>query len=92
MLKVTRLTFTKDGEIQITNKINEQFPFPTGTYKYSFVEIEKSIFTGNPATVLLIGQDLYWGGCHYSFSYKDGTLLLAQEAFDSFNYILKKVK
>ena len=81
-------TFTADGEVKIVNKRNGYSPFPTGIYDYSFVKIERSIFTGEPETVLLIDC---FPDRHYSFNYEDGLLYLSLQAYDGDGYALKKV-
>ena len=86
------VTFTRNGEMQVVNKREGQQPLQTTNYKYSFVEIEKSIFTGKPTTVLSIDNggpsaELY----SFSFDNEEGMLYLSQEAYDGMGYSLKKL-
>ena len=81
------VTFTKNGEMQVFNKREDQRPFPTGTSTYSFVDIERSIFTGEPRTCISFGF-LFT----YSYTFDKGFLYLSQEAFDGAGYSLRKLK
>lgn len=86
------VTFTRNGEMKVVNKREGQQPFPTATYKYSFVEIEKSIFTGKPETVLSIDNGSPYSVCYsFSFDNEQGVLYLSQEAYDGMGYSLKKL-
>ena len=49
------VTFTKNGDIQVINKRDDQHPFSTGNMAYYFVDIEKSIFTGEPRACMSFG-------------------------------------
>ena len=88
------VTFTKNGEMQVINKRDDQHPFPTGNMTYYFVDIEKSFFTGEPRTCL------YFGFCTayydilapYSFTFDKGFLYLSLEAFDGDGYTFQKLK
>ena len=53
------VTFTKNGEMLVINKREDQHPFPTGTLTYSFVDIERSIFTGESRTCISFGFFIY---------------------------------
>jgi len=81
-------TFTKDGMVNIINKGGEHVPFPTGTFNYSFVTNDRSIFTGEKETALFIDG----GICqHFHFAYSEGILYLAEEMYDGYCYALKKI-
>ena len=80
-------TFTKNGEMQVVNKREDQRPFATGKFTYSFVDIERSIFTGEPRTCISFGF-LFT----YSYTFDKGFLYLSQEAFDGAGYSLRKLK
>lgn len=80
-------TFTKEGKVYIINKGGEHIPFPTGTFNYSFVTIDRSIFTGEKETALFIDE----GRCQYfHFVYSEGILYLSEEMYDGYCYALKK--
>ena len=81
------VTFTKNGEMQVFNKRDDQRPFRTGTLTYSFVDIEKSIFTGEPRTCISFGFPLT-----YSYTFEKGFLYLSQEAYDGDGYTFQKLK
>ena len=78
------VTFTKNGEMQVINKRDDQRPFPTGKSMYSFVDIEKSIFTGEPRTCISFGF-LFT----YSYTFEKGFLYLSQEAYDGDSYTFR---
>ena len=81
-------TFTKDGKVNIINKGEEHFPFPTGSFNYSFVTNDRSIFTGEKETALFIDG----GICQYfHFTYSEGILYLAEEMYDGYCYALRKI-
>jgi hypothetical protein len=81
------VTFTKNGEMQVINKRDDQRPFPTGKLVYSFVDIEKSIFTGEPRTCISFGFQ-----STYSYTFDKGFLYLSAEAFDGDSYTFQKLK
>lgn len=81
------VTFTKNGEMQVFNKREDQRPFPTGKLAYSFVDIERSIFTGEPRTCISFGFFFT-----YSYTFDKGFLYLSQEAFDGDGYTFQKLK
>ena len=81
------VTFTKNGEMQVINKKDDQHPFPTSTLTYSFVDIEKSIFTGKPRTCISFGSIFT-----YSYTFDKGFLYLSAEAFDGDSYTFQKLK
>ena len=86
------VTFARNGEMQVVNKKEGQQPFPTTNYTYSFVEIEKSIFTGKPETVLSIDNGGSYAELYrFSFDNEQGVLYLSQEAYDGMGYSLKKL-
>ena len=81
-------TFTKDGKVNIINKGEEHFPFPTGSFSYSFVTNDRSIFTGEKETALFIDR----GICQYlHFTYSEGILYLSEEMYDGYCYALRKI-
>ena len=81
-------TFTKDGKVNIINKGEEHFPFPTGSFNYSFVTNDRSIFTGEKETALFIDR----GICQYlHFTYCEGILYLSEEMYDGYCYALRKI-
>ena len=81
------VTFTKNGEMKVVNKREDQRPFPTGTWRYSFVDIEKSIFTGESRTCISFGYFFI-----YSYTFDKGFLYLSQEAYDGDGYTFQKLK
>lgn len=82
------VTFTKKGKVKVVNKREDQSPIPTNTYSYTFVDIERSIFTGEPRTCISIS----FVHSPFSYSFDKGFLYLSQEAYDGFDYSLQKVK
>ena len=56
------ITFAEDGEMKVDKQTELQVPFPSGTTTYSFVEIERSIFTGKPRRVFSRGNVSPLGG------------------------------
>ena len=85
------ITFTEDGEMKVTNQTEMQYPFSSGTTTYSFVEIERSIFTGKPRRVLAIGTPSSWR-VYYSYTFQEGMLILSEEAYDGYSHVLRKVR
>lgn len=87
------ITFTKDGEMKVIShrKENNPFPFQTGTYQYTFVEYEHSIFSEGLTTSLVIGTGSYLDG-YYHYSFEEGMLYLSLEAFDGPRFTLRKLK
>ena len=81
------VTFTKNREMQVVNKREDQRPFATGKWTYSFVDIERSIFTGEPRTCISFGYFFT-----YSYTFDKGFLYLSQEAFDGDSYTFQKLK
>ena len=81
------VTFTKNGEMQVINKRDDQHPFSTGNMAYYFVDIEKSIFTGEPRTCISFGYFFT-----YSYTFDKGFLYLSQEAYDGDGYTFQKLK
>ena len=81
------VTFTKNGDMQVINKRDDQHPFSTGNMAYYFVDIEKSIFTGEPRTCMSFGYIFT-----YSYTFDKGFLYLSQEAFDGDGYTFQKLK
>ena len=81
------VTFTKNGEMQVINKRDDQRPFSTGNMAYYFVDIEKSIFTGEPRTCMSFGYFFT-----YSYTFDKGFLYLSQEAYDGDGYTFQKLK
>jgi hypothetical protein len=81
------VTFTKNREMQVVNKREDQRPFATGKWTYSFVDIERSIFTGEPKTCISFGYFFT-----YSYTFDKGFLYLSQEAFDGDSYTFQKLK
>jgi protein involved in sex pheromone biosynthesis len=81
------VTFTKNGELQVINKRDDQHPFSTGNMAYYFVDIEKSIFTGEPRTCISFGYFFT-----YSYTFDKGFLYLSQEAYDGDGYTFQKLK
>ena len=81
------VTFTKNGEMQVVNKRDDQRPFATGKLTYSFIDIERSIFTGEPRTCISFGYFFT-----YSYTFDKGFLYLSQEAFDGDGYTFQKLK
>ena len=79
------LTFKGNGEVEVVNKRENSGTFPSGTYDYSFVTIERSIFTGEPETVMLLDLG------YYSFNYEDGLLHLSEQAYDGGGFTIKKI-
>ncbi len=84
------ITFAEDGEMKVDKQTELQVPFPSGTTTYSFVEIERSIFTGKPRRVLAIGTPSPWR-MYYSYTFQEGMLVLSEEAYDGYSYVLRKV-
>ena len=82
------VTFTQKGKVKVVNKREDQSPIPTNTYSYTFVDIERSIITGEPRTCIRIS----FGHCPFSYSFDKGFLYLSEEAYDGFDYSLQKVK
>ena len=86
------VTFTRNGEMKVINNRESQHPFPTATYKYSFVDIENSICSGKPETVLSIDNGAPFANLYsFNFDKEQGMLYLSQEAFDGMGYSLKKL-
>lgn len=83
------VTFTKKGKVKVVNKREDQSPIPTNTYSYSFVDVERSIITGEPRTCISIS---FGFGSPYSYSFDNGVLYLSQEAYDGSSYSLQKLK
>ena len=81
------VTFTKNGEMQVINKRDDQHPFSTGNMAYYFVDIEKSIFTGEPRTCISFSYIFT-----YSYTFDKGFLYLSQEAYDGDGYTFQKLK
>lgn len=81
------VSFTRNGEMQVINKREDQLPFATGKSTYSFVDIEKSVFTGEPRTCISFGY-FYT----YSYTFDKGFLYLSQEAYDGDGYTFQKLK
>ena len=83
------VTFTKNGEMIVDNKRDDQRPFPTGTLTYTFVDIEQSIFTGEPRTCIYLN---FLSVSAYSYTFDKGFLYLSQEAYDGDGYTFQKLK
>ena len=81
------VTFTKKGEVKVVNKREDQRPIPTSTFPYSFKKIERSIFTGEPATVITFNDS----SLYYSINFDNGVLYISSEAYDGYGYALKKM-
>ena len=81
------VTFTKNGDMQVINKRDDQRPFSTGNMAYYFVDIEKSIFTGEPRTCMSFGYFFT-----YSYTFDKGFLYLSQEAYDGDGYTFQKLE
>ena len=81
------VTFTKNGDMQVINKRDDQHPFSTGNMAYYFVDIEKSIFTGEPRTCISFGYFFT-----YSYTFDKGFLYLSQEAYDGDGYTFQKLE
>jgi hypothetical protein len=81
------VTFTKNGDMQVINKRDDQRPFSTGNMAYYFVDIEKSIFTGEPRTCISFGYFFT-----YSYTFDKGFLYLSQEAYDGDGYTFQKLE
>ena len=81
------VTFTKNGEMHVINKRDDQRPFRTSTMTYCFVDVEKSIFTGEPRTCISFGFPFT-----YSYTFEKGFLYLSQEAYDGDGYAFQKLK
>lgn len=86
------VTFTKNGEMTVYDKTDKLYFITSGTYDYYFTDIASSIFTGEPANVLVLKTKEGAVFSHFFYSLQDNTLRLSQEAFDGFNYIFKKMK
>lgn len=80
------VTFTKNGEMEVVNKRKDQRPIPTGTFSYSFVNIERSIYSGESATYISFGPIYY-----YTYIFDKGYLHLSAEAFDGPGFTLQKL-
>ena len=81
------VTFTKDGNIQVSNEENLHVPtFSTSMNTFSCVDVKQSMFTGQVAKGLLIGHHEL-----YEYSILDGKLDLAESAYDGFCFILEKI-
>ena len=85
------VTFTKNGEMQVINKRDDQHPFSTGNMAYYFVDIEKSIFTGEPRACMSFGFCTAYLS-PYSFTFDKGFLYLSQEAYDGDGYTFQKLE
>lgn len=81
------VTFTKNGEMRVVNKREDQRPFSTGTWTYSFVDIERSISTIESRTCISFGYFFI-----YSYTFDKGFLYLSQEAYDGDGYTFQKLK
>ena len=81
------VTFTKNGDMQVINKRDDQRPISTGKSTYSFVDIERSIFTGESRTCISFGYFFT-----YSYTFDKGFLYLSQEAYDGDGYTFQKLK
>ena len=73
--------------MQVVNKREDQRPFATGKFTYSFVDIENSIFTGEPRTCIFFGFTFI-----YSYTFDKGFLYLSQKAYDGDGYTFQKLK
>ena len=80
------VTFTKKGEVKVVNNREDQSPIPTSTFTYSFKKIERSIFTGQPGTVIYFNDSSFY----YSINFDEGVLYLSAEVYDGGGYALKK--
>lgn len=78
--------FKENGEMTVVNKTGDNYPIPTATFSYSFVNIEKSIYNHEPAVGLL------FNGLVYSCSFSKGLLHISAEAYDGPGYSLKKLQ
>ena len=82
------VAFTREGEMNVINKRGEELsPFVTGTHKYRFVDIERSILTGKSKNVLSFDSDFTF----YGYSFKEGMFMLSVEAIDGSGWALKKL-
>ena len=81
------VTFTKKGKVKVVNRRDDQSPISTSTFSYSFVDVEKSIYTGEPGRCISFGSL-----SSYSYSFDKGYLYLSQEAYDGMSYTLQKLK
>lgn len=79
------VTFTKDGEVKIVNKREDQHPLPTSTQTYTLSIIESSIYTHEKRPGISFN-----GGLIYSYYFIDGMLHISAEAYDGPSYGLKK--
>ena len=84
------LTFTGDGKVKVDNRREGYYPFTPGIYNYSFEQIERSIFSGEPETVLLIEGSSSLSN-YYSLTYEKDLLHLSEQAYDGMCYTLKKI-
>ena len=81
------VTFTKKGEVKVVNNREDQRPIPTSTFTYSFKKIERSIFTGEPATVIIFNDSSFY----YYINFDNGVLYISAEVYDGDGYALKKL-
>ncbi|MBR5037984.1 MAG: hypothetical protein IKX65_04600 [Prevotella sp.] len=79
------VTFTKKGEVKVVN--NGISPATTSTYTYSFKKIERSIFTGEPATVITFNDSSFY----FYINFDNGVLYISAEVYDGDGYALKKM-
>ena len=84
------VTFTAGGEMKVNNKRERQYPLSTGSYRYYFEDIERSILDGKPRTIISIGSGGPFDG-HYRFAFENGMLFLSAEAYDGESFALKKL-
>lgn len=81
------VTFTKEGNMQVTNE-GADVPseiFISGTHRFTLVDIERSISTGQPARVLQLDR------MYFYYTIQGGKLELYEEAYDGFGYGLEKI-
>ena len=81
------VTFTNKGEVKVINNREDQRPIPTSTFPYSFKKIERSIFTGEPSTVIYFNDSSFY----YSIIFEKGVLYISEEVYDGDGYALKKL-
>ena len=81
------VTFTKKGEVKVVNNREDQRPIPTSTFTYSFKKIKRSIFTGEPATVITFNDSSFY----YYINFDNGVLYISAEVYDGDGYALKKM-
>ena len=81
------VTFTKEGDMLVTNE-GAYVPselFISGTHRFTLVDINRSIYTGQPARVLRCGF------IYLYYIIRDEKLELYEEAYDGFDYSLEKI-